>query len=67
MANDNDIPEKHIEIALRYLKYHDPENATREKAVAMLLDIKTGLRSVGQNNPDLLFDLQKEIDETSNN
>lgn len=67
MTDVNGIPEKHIEVALRYLKYHDPENATREKAIAMLQDIKSGLRSVGQNDPDRLFDLQKEIDQADNN
>lgn len=62
MAENYEINEKDIEVALRYLKYNDSENATRENAIAMLQDLKSGFHSMARDNPDLLLKLQEEID-----
>jgi hypothetical protein len=56
-----EISDKDIETALRYLKYHDPENATRERAVALLQDLQAGFHGMAHDNPQLLVELQKEI------
>lgn len=62
MAGAYEISEQDIEVTLRYLKYHDPENATRDKAIAMLEELKAGIHSMAHNNPDLLIELQKDLD-----
>lgn len=60
------ITEKKIEVALRYLKYHDPENATREKAVALLTELRDGYHAKAHSNPVELLELQQELDKESN-
>lgn len=64
MTEHYEINEKDIEVTLRYLKYHDPENATREVAITMLQDLKSGFHSMAHNHPDVLLGLQKELDES---
>jgi hypothetical protein len=66
MDESYEITEQDIEKAQRYLKYHDPENATREKAMALLHDLKSGLHGIAQKNPDLLFELQEDVDNKEN-
>jgi hypothetical protein len=56
------ISEEDIEVALRYLKYHDPQHATRLDAIAKLEDIKSDFHQLAHQNPDLLLKLQQEID-----
>lgn len=67
MAKNYEINEKDIEVALRYLKYHDSENATRENAIALLHDLKSSFHSMAHDNPDLLLKLQEEIDSNKEN
>lgn len=62
MIENYEISEKDIEAALSYLKYHDPENANRENAIALLEDLKSGFHNMAHDNPDLLLKLQEEID-----
>jgi len=62
MAKDYEITEKDIEIALRYLKYHDSENATRENAISLLEDLRAGYHGMAHHQPEKLVELQKEID-----
>lgn len=38
--------EKMIAIAMNYLKYHDPENATREDAISLLSFMQTIAKGV---------------------
>lgn len=57
------ITEGKIEVALRYLKYHDPENATREKAIALLTELKDGYHAKAHRNPVELVELQQKLDE----
>lgn len=66
MEEQYEISEKDIESAIRWLKVNDPENATREKAVALLKDLKAGFRGIAHNNPDKLLKLQQELDSNTN-
>ena len=61
MTDKYEITDKDIEIALRYLKYHDSENATPEKAIALLTDLRQGYHGIAHTNPDILLDLQREL------
>ncbi|EDK72724.1 Recombinase [candidate division TM7 genomosp. GTL1] len=40
----------------------DPENATRDKAIALLKDLKAGFHGMAHNNPELLAKLKQELD-----
>lgn len=61
--DEREITEQDIEVALRYLKYHDPENATREEATSLLEDLQQGYHQMSHDNPELLEKLKKELDE----
>lgn len=56
------ISDEDIEAALRYLKHHDPENANRDTAIALLEDLRSGFHTMAHDNPDKLLELQREID-----
>jgi hypothetical protein len=64
MAEDKryEINEEDIGVALRYLKYHDPKNATREKAVALLSDLDSGFHRMAHEDPERLLNLKKRVD-----
>jgi len=62
MVKKYEISESDIEIALRYLKFNDTENANRDKAIALLEDLHSGFHGMAHHNPDLLLKLQQEID-----
>ena len=53
--------EKDIESTLRWLQINEPEKATREQAIALLQDLKSGFHSMAHNNPELLAKLQEEL------
>jgi hypothetical protein len=57
-----EINEKDIESVLRWLKINDPENATHDRAVALLKDLKAGFHGMAHNNPELLAKLKQELD-----
>jgi hypothetical protein len=63
MAESYELNEKDINSVIRYLKIHEPENATRERAIALLEDLQAGVHMMAHNNPDLLEKLQKELEE----
>ena len=63
MAEGYELNEKDIESVVHYLKIHEPENATRERAIALLEDLQAGVHMMAHNNPELLAKLQKELDE----
>jgi len=54
--------EKDIESTLRWLKINDPENATRDQAIALLQDLKAGFHGMAHSNPELLAKLKQELD-----
>ena len=62
MAKKYEISDKDIEVALRFLKFNDPENATRDQAKALLEDLQSGFHGMAHHNPELLLKLQQEID-----
>ena len=62
MTKRYEITDKDIERVLLYLKYHDPENATPEKAISMLEDLRQGYHEKAHNNPASLLELQKQLD-----
>lgn len=61
MEDNYEISEQDIESALHWLKINDPENANREKAIALLEDLQTGFHQMSHNNPDRLLQLQEEL------
>jgi hypothetical protein len=56
-----EISEADIEVALRWLKYNDPEHATREQAIALLNDLQAGFHNLAHSDPDRLLKLEKEL------
>jgi hypothetical protein len=56
------ISDEDIEVAMRYLKYHKPEHATRQDAIDMLSDTQSDFHQLAHQNPELLLKLQEEID-----
>ena len=67
MDDKYEITDKDIEVALKYLQFHDPKNATAEKAIAMLKDLRQGYHDMAHSNPTLLEELQRELDQDSPN
>ncbi len=65
MAEDYEINEKDIESTIRFLKIHDPENATPEKAIALLEDLRAGVHQMSHSNPELLEKLLKDLKRSS--
>lgn len=63
MAESYELNEKDINSVTRYLEIHDAENATRERAIALLEDLQAGVHNMAHNNPELLEKLQKELAE----
>lgn len=61
MTKDYEINEKDIDSVIRYLKIYDPENATPEKAIAMLEDMQTFVHVMSHENPELLEKLDKNL------
>ena len=57
-----EISDKDVEVALRYLKYHDPANATSEKALSMLQELQSGFHGMAHSDPDKLLELKKELE-----
>lgn len=48
--------EKLIAAAMNYLKYHDPENATREDAISLLAFMQTVARGLSTTMSEVSFD-----------
>lgn len=64
MDNDGryEISEEDIDVALRYLKYNEPERATREEAIALLEESQAGFHGMAHHDPEKLLSLKKELD-----
>ncbi len=63
MSEDYEINEKDIESTIRFLKTIDPDNATPEKAIALLQDLQEGFHNMSHDNPELLEKLYKELND----
>ncbi len=64
--SDYKINEQDIDSVIRYLKIHDPVNATPEKAIAMLEELQAGIHNIGHEDPELLKKLQEMLRKDSN-
>jgi hypothetical protein len=63
MDKDYEINEKDIDSVIRFLKIHDPENATPENAISLLEELNAGIHKMSHTNPELLEKLYKELNE----
>lgn len=63
MNEKYEINEKDIESVIRWLKINDPQNANREKAVAMLQDMKAGFHGMAHHDPEKLLELQQQLNQ----
>lgn len=61
MSKEYELNEQDIESVIRYLKIYDPDNATPEKAIAMLEDLQSGIHMLRHSNPELLEKLYKDV------
>jgi hypothetical protein len=61
MKEGYEVSEQDIEVALRWLKYNDPEHATREQALALLKDLQSGFHNMAHRDPEKLLGLQTEL------
>lgn len=66
MSKEYEINEKDIDSMIRYLKIHDPENATPEKAIEKLEELMTGVHTLSHTNPELLEKLYDELNDNKN-
>ena len=64
MAKDYEINENDIDSVIRYLKVHDPDHATPEKAIAMLEDLQSFFHKISHENPELLKKLYDEFNKS---
>lgn len=55
------IGEKDIESVINYLRIHDPDNATAEKAIILLEELQAGVHMLAHTNPELLDQLYKDL------
>ena len=65
MTDKYELNEKDIESVIRFLKIHDPANATPEKAIAMLEDLQAFVHTMSHENPELLEKLYAELKDGS--
>ena len=52
MSDKYKISDEDIEVALRYLKLNESTDATREQAIALLEDLRSGFHGMAHHNPD---------------
>jgi hypothetical protein len=60
MSGD-EINEKDIDTVVKFLKIHDPGNATPEKAIELLEDLQAGTHQLAHSNPELLEKLHEAL------
>jgi hypothetical protein len=61
MLEKYELNEKDIDSVIRWLKIHDPENATPEKAIAKIEEAMASAHALGHKNPEKLEELLKEL------
>lgn len=57
-----EVTETDIEAAISYLKYHDPKNANRDRAIVMLRDLNSDFHRMAHDEPDRLLELKRKVD-----
>jgi competence protein ComGC len=60
LPDEYELSESDIDSVLRWLKIHDPANATSEEAIKFLVDSRVLIHEVAHNHPEKLEDLYKE-------
>ena len=63
MAKEYEINEKDIDSVIRWLKIHDPENATPETAIEILEEIHARVHLLAHEDPESLEKIYKELRE----
>jgi len=63
MAKEYEINEKDIDSVIRWLKIHDPKNATPETAIEILEEMYAGVHLLAHEDPELLEKIYKELKE----
>jgi hypothetical protein len=67
MAKRYEISDEDIDTALRYLELHDPENASRGTALAMLEDLQAGFHGLAHTDPERFNKLRAKLDDKKKN
>ena len=61
MAEPYEINEKDIDSVIRFLKIHDPENATPEMAIALLEHMQAAFHTMSHDDPDMLEKIYRDL------
>ena len=61
MAKEYEINEKDIDSVIRWLKIHDPENATPETAIEILEEMHARVHLLAHEEPELLDKIYSEL------
>lgn len=61
MAKQYEMNEKDIDSVIRWLKIHDPENATPETAIEILEEMYASVHLLSHEDPELLEKIYREL------
>jgi hypothetical protein len=61
MAKEYEINEKDIDSVIRWLKIHDPVNATPETAIEILEEMYARVHLLSHEDPELLETIYKDL------
>jgi hypothetical protein len=61
MAEEYEINEKDIDSVIRWLKIHDPENATPEMAIEILEEMYARVHLMSHEDPELLEKIYRDL------
>lgn len=62
MAKKYELNEEDIEKTIRYLKIVDPENASPEKAIERLEELRAGYHHLSHDHQEFLIKLKESLD-----
>lgn len=63
MAKRYELNEKDIDSVIRWLKIHDPQNATPETAIEILEEMHARVHLLSHENPELLEKIYRDLKE----
>lgn len=63
MAKQYEMNEKDIDRVIRWLKIHDPENATPETAIEILEEMYARVHLLSHEDPELLEKIHQELNQ----
>ncbi len=58
---DYELNEQDIDSVIRYLKVHDPKNATPEMAMALLEHMRAAFHTMAHDNPEMLDEIYQDL------